>query len=89
MAQRARTSQLLALIVGDTPPFELDIAASAIEFLYETGTITPELELAASAIEYLYVPGAAPSSALPNDPIAVGYVPGPRWQMAARQRGQD
>lgn len=88
-AGHAQVSQLYTLIVGDTPPFEMDCAASAIEFLYTVGTLEPELQLAACAIEYLATRSAPVAANIPNDPIAMGYVPGPRWQMAARQAGQN
>jgi hypothetical protein len=84
---KARTSQLLALIVGDTPPFELDLAASVVEFLYEVGTPDPELQLASSVVEYLAVLGQTTPSDVAIDPIAQGFVPGPRWQMASRTAG--
>jgi hypothetical protein len=87
--QDAEIAQVYALLVGDTPPFELDISASAVEFLYVFGTPARELDIAASAVEFLYVESAAAESNVPVDPVAVGFLPGPVWQMAARQAGQN
>jgi hypothetical protein len=85
--QNAQVSQVLALIVGDTPPFELDIASSVVEFLYAVGTPDPELQLSASVVEYLAILGTQTPADVAVDPVAQGFVPGPRWQMASRTAG--
>lgn len=85
--QDARISQVYALIIADTPPFDLEIAASAVEFLYVVGDPTPELRLAQSVVEFLAVMDSAAAADNPIDPIASSWVPGPRWQMHARPAG--
>lgn len=89
MANEARLAQLGALIIDAAPSSELRLAAAAVEFLYVFGTPQRELRLAQSAIEFLYVASAPAVDNTVNDPIAVGFLPGPVWQMAARQQGQN
>jgi len=87
MATEADIAQVFTLIVGDTPPFDLELASSVVEYLYEVGIPGVELECAASCIEYLAIMSPPEAPDTPVDPIASSFVPGPRWQMAGRPQG--
>lgn len=89
MANECDTAQIGALIIDAAPSNELRLAAAAVEFLYVFGTPARELRLASSAVEFLFVATAPQADNTPNDPVAVGFLPGPVWQMAAVQQGQD
>lgn len=89
MASECDIAQIGALIIDAAPSVELRLAASAVEFLYIFGTPERELRLASSAVEFLYVATEPEVDNTPVDPIAVGFVPGPVWQMAARPEGQN
>jgi len=81
----AQVSQVLALIVGETPPdpTEIDLASSVVEFWYsDEAVVFQELDLAASVVEFWYAPVPTPIVPVTDIPVAQGFVPGPRWQEA-------
>jgi ADP-ribose pyrophosphatase YjhB (NUDIX family) len=89
MANTGEIAQVFALVIDAAPSSELRLAASAVEFLYVFGTPARELRLSTSAVEFLYVATSPATDNTPVDPICVGFVPGPVWQMAARPAGQN